>query len=64
MERKSFESMSLEELWRLHTVVNDILAARLVGKKAELERRLELLRRGDNTPITERGSEVAERCRS
>jgi hypothetical protein len=43
MERKPFESMSLEELWRLHTVVNDILAARLVAKKEELERRLGLL---------------------
>lgn len=64
MEAKSLESMSLEELWRLHTVVNDILAARLVAKKAELERRLEPLRRGDNTPKTgsKRGSkEVAER---
>ncbi|MCK1436858.1 MULTISPECIES: hypothetical protein [unclassified Bradyrhizobium] len=47
MERKPFEGMSLEELWQLHSVVNDILAARLVAKKAELERRLELLNRDD-----------------
>lgn len=39
--------MSVEELWRLHTIVNDILSARLVAKKKELERRLELLNRKD-----------------
>lgn len=47
MERKPFESMSLEELWQLHTVVNDVLAARLAAKKEELERRLGLLNRKD-----------------
>lgn len=50
MERKPFESMSLEELWQLHTVVNDILAKRLVAKKEELERRLELLNREYKAP--------------
>jgi hypothetical protein len=50
MERKPFETMSLEELWQLHTVVNDILAQRLVAKKEELERRLELLNREDKAP--------------
>ncbi|EIG62205.1 hypothetical protein ABIB90_007785 [Bradyrhizobium sp. JR4.1] len=50
MERKPFESMSVEELWQLHTVVNDILAVRLVAKKQELERRLGLLSREDKTP--------------
>jgi hypothetical protein len=44
---KPFESMSLEELWQLHAVVNDILAERLLAKKEELERRLELLNRED-----------------
>ncbi|MCK1723637.1 hypothetical protein [Bradyrhizobium sp. 141] len=47
MEGKPFENMSLEELWQLHTVVNDVLAARLAAKKEELERRLELLNRED-----------------
>jgi hypothetical protein len=50
MERKPFESMSVEELWLLHAVVNDILAVRLVAKKQELERRLGLLNREDKTP--------------
>jgi DNA-binding protein H-NS len=43
MERKPFETMSVEELWRLHTIVNDILAVRLAAKKEDLERRLRLL---------------------
>ncbi|UPJ40115.1 hypothetical protein IVB40_22675 [Bradyrhizobium sp. 40] len=50
MKRKPFESMSVEELWQLHAVVNDILAVRLVAKKQELERRLGLLNREDKTP--------------
>ncbi|MET4040310.1 MULTISPECIES: hypothetical protein [unclassified Bradyrhizobium] len=50
MERKPFESMSVEELWQLHAVVNDVLAVRLVAKKQELERRLGLLNREDKTP--------------
>lgn len=47
MERKPLESMALEELWQLHTLVNDILAERLLAKKRELERRLEFLKRED-----------------
>jgi hypothetical protein len=50
MDRKPFESMSVEELWRLHALVNDILAARLMAKKQELERRLGLLNGEDKTP--------------
>ena len=47
MERKPFEGMSVEELWRLHALVNDVLAVRLVAKKEELERRLGFLSRED-----------------
>lgn len=47
MERKPLESMPLDELWQLHSLVNDILAARLLAKKDQLERRLELLKRED-----------------
>lgn len=52
MERERLRRMSVEELWQLHTVVNDILALKLLAKKAELERRLGLLNRGENTPLT------------
>lgn len=50
MERERFQNMSLEELWQLHAIVNDILAVRLNAKKEELERRLVLLRREDKNP--------------
>ena len=50
MGRKPFEGMSVEELWRLHALVNDVLAVRLVAKKEELERRLGLLNREDKPP--------------
>lgn len=52
MERERLRRMSVEELWQLHSVVNDILALKLLAKKAELERRLGLLNRGENTPLT------------
>lgn len=52
MERERLRRMSVEELWQLHTVVNDILALKLLAKKEELERRLGLLNRGENTPLT------------
>lgn len=50
MDRKPIESMCLEELWRLHTLVNDVLAERLAAKKQELERRLQLLNREGKAP--------------
>lgn len=44
-EQFKFRSMSIDELWALHTDVDEILAARLVAKKAELEKRLAQLQR-------------------
>jgi hypothetical protein len=43
--RQQFGTMSIDELWTLHTEVDRILAARLIAKKEELERRLEQVRR-------------------
>ncbi|WP_247387004.1 hypothetical protein, partial [Bradyrhizobium sp. 143] len=55
--RQQFENMSVDELWALFTDVDQILAARIVAKKEELERRLNQLRRTDG-----RGSsEISER---
>lgn len=49
--------MSVDELWALFTDVDQILAARIVAKKEELERRLNQLCRTDG-----RGSsEISER---
>jgi len=49
MERQRLQSMSVEQLWQLHTMINDILAGRLIAKKQELQRRLKLLNPEDNT---------------
>jgi DNA-binding protein H-NS len=35
--------MSIDELWALHAAVDQILAARLIAEKRELEKRLEQL---------------------
>jgi hypothetical protein len=43
MDLERFKAMSVDELWDLHSVVDAILAARLIAKKDELERRLGLL---------------------
>ena len=45
MDREQFERMSTDELWELHTLVTAVLTARIVDKKNELERRLEVLER-------------------
>ncbi|WP_247369700.1 MULTISPECIES: hypothetical protein [unclassified Bradyrhizobium] len=41
--QSQFEQMSLDELWALYTDVDQILAARIVAKKQELDRRLQQL---------------------
>lgn len=51
MELQRFQSMSVEELWQLHRLINDILSVRLMIKKEELERRLGLLSPGDNNSV-------------
>jgi hypothetical protein len=47
LDREQFQKMSIDELWDLHILVDAVLAARLVAKKAELERRLEQLSQKD-----------------
>lgn len=44
MYQDQFERMSMDELWELHSMVNAILAERLIAKKRELETRLKQLR--------------------
>lgn len=57
MGHKPFETMSVDELWRLHAVVNDVLSMRLVAKKEELERRLRLLNPQDQHLATRPATE-------
>jgi hypothetical protein len=45
--REQFAKLSVDELWTLYTDVDQILAARIVVKKKELERRFEQLRRAN-----------------
>jgi hypothetical protein len=42
---KDFETMSIDELWALQIEVDQVLAARLIAEKRELEKRLEQLGR-------------------
>lgn len=46
MDREYLDTMSIDELWALHTQVDHILAARLLAEKRELERRLDQLGQG------------------
>jgi|1186.fasta_scaffold278424_1 hypothetical protein len=47
MDREHFEAMSIDELWALQAVVDQLLAARLKAEKRELEKRLAWLGRAD-----------------
>jgi len=46
MDREDLDAMSIDELWALHTEVDQILAARLIAEKRELEKRLDQLGQG------------------
>ena len=50
MDRKPFKSMPLEQLWQLHGLINDVLAARILAKKDQLEQRLAMLKREERAP--------------
>jgi DNA-binding protein H-NS len=43
MKKSQLESMSVDELWALHEEVSQILSARIVEEKHQLEQRLEQL---------------------
>jgi hypothetical protein len=49
LDREHFETMSIDELWALHTDVDEPLVARLIALKSKLEKRLEQL--GQPDPI-------------
>lgn len=51
MDRAQLDTMSIDELWALHTEVDQILASRLIAEKHELEKRLdELSQRANSKP--------------
>ncbi|WP_063623794.1 hypothetical protein [Bradyrhizobium sp. WSM1743] len=49
MDREYLDTLSIDELWALHTEVDQILAARLLAEKRELEKRLDQLGQGANS---------------
>ena len=46
----NLDSMSVDEMWRLHEEISRVLSVRLTSEKRELERRLEQLRREKQLP--------------
>jgi hypothetical protein len=50
--QSEWESMTVDELFKLRELMQDVLSAKLKAKKAELERRLQLL----NQPSSDVGS--------
>jgi hypothetical protein len=42
--KDDWESMTIDELFRLRELMQDVLSSKLKAKKAELERRLQILR--------------------
>ena len=46
-----WESMTIDELFRLRELMQDVLSERLKAKKVELERRLQIL----NLPSSDKG---------
>lgn len=43
MDRDHLDAMSIDELWALHTDVDQMLAAKLIAAKRDLEERLKQL---------------------
>jgi DNA-binding protein H-NS len=56
MENMDLEAISLDDLWALHEQISNILSARIIAEKQQLESRLAQLNRG----IASQGSVVLE----
>lgn len=50
-QKLNLESMSVDEMWRLHEEISRILSVRLTTEKQELEKRLAQLQREDSMRI-------------
>ena len=46
MEKLNLEAMPLDDLWALHERINNVLSARIIAEKRQLENRLVQLNRG------------------
>ena len=57
MSRKlNLDGMSVDEMWRLHERIIEVLSDRLTSEKRELETRLAKLRRDQKLPLVEAGA--------
>src|SRR5271166_3777228 len=46
MEKLDLEGMPLDDLWRLHEQISNVLSMRIIAEKRQLEKRLVLLNHG------------------
>lgn len=53
MEKLDLEEMPLDDLWRLHEQITNVLSTRILAEKRQLERRLVLLNRGKPAQVSE-----------
>jgi DNA-binding protein H-NS len=53
MNKPSFQSMTVDELWHLYEELSRVLSVRLVSEKQELEKRLTQLQRENKTRVSE-----------
>jgi DNA-binding protein H-NS len=61
MSRKlNLDAMSVDEMWRLHERIIEVLSERLTFEKRELETRLEKLRRDQGLPRLKSEEEATE----
>jgi len=57
------DAMSVDEMWRLHEKIGQLLSVRLTSEKRELEKRLAKLRRENETPASSAESTAVPRER-
>jgi DNA-binding protein H-NS len=59
-KKLNFDAMSVDEMWRLHETIIEILSERLTTEKRELETRLATLRRDQGLPRLKSEGEATE----
>ena len=59
-KKLNFDAMSVDEMWRLHETIIEILSERLTSEKRELETRLATLRRDQGLPRLKSEGEATE----
>jgi DNA-binding protein H-NS len=63
MEKMDLEAMPLDDLWSLHELINNVLSARIIVEKQQLESRLVQLNREKDTQVSAEKSKRSGRER-